>query len=96
MSRLRPPTGLSAHAFEVGGARYVVISFPASGLARTEKLTAAEREVIAAVLDGKSNAQIASDRGRAERTVANQIASAFRKLSVRSRSELAAALAVER
>lgn len=53
-------------------------------------LTAAEREVAAAILEGKSNAAIAKQRKSAVRTVANQVASIFRKLGVHSRGELAA------
>jgi DNA-binding NarL/FixJ family response regulator len=53
-------------------------------------LTPAEREVAAAILEGKSNAAIARQRKSAVRTVANQVASLFRKLGVHSRGELAA------
>lgn len=53
------------------------------------RLSEAEREVVLAILDGRSNAEIALARCRSVRTVANQAASAFRKLGVRSRSELA-------
>ena len=53
-------------------------------------LTEAERAVVALVLSGCSNAQVASGRGRSARTVANELASAYRKLGVGSRAELAA------
>jgi DNA-binding CsgD family transcriptional regulator len=53
-------------------------------------LTPSEREVVAAVLRGVSNAALARARGVSLRTIANQLASAFSKLGVRSRSELAA------
>jgi DNA-binding NarL/FixJ family response regulator len=56
------------------------------------ELTTAEREIIAAALDGWSNAQIARRRQRSPRTVANQLAAAYRKLSVASRGELFAAV----
>jgi DNA-binding NarL/FixJ family response regulator len=42
------------------------------------------------ILEGKANAEIAADRRTAPRTVANQVARLFKKLGVRSRSELAA------
>lgn len=48
----------------------------------------AETATLALVLQGKSNREIALERGVAERTVANQLASAFRKLGVSSRYEL--------
>jgi len=51
-------------------------------------LTRAEADIVRAVLRGASNAEIAGVRGRSVRTVANQIASMFRKLNVGSRSEL--------
>jgi DNA-binding NarL/FixJ family response regulator len=51
-------------------------------------LSPAEAEVVRAVLRGASNRQIARDRDRSARTVANQIAAAFRKLGVGSRGEL--------
>jgi DNA-binding NarL/FixJ family response regulator len=40
------------------------------------------------VLSGLSNADIAGRRGTAVRTIANQVASIYRKLQVRSRLEL--------
>jgi DNA-binding NarL/FixJ family response regulator len=45
------------------------------------------------VLEGKSNQEIAKSRRTAVRTVANQVASIFRKLGVGSRSELYAFVA---
>ena len=58
---------------------------PAAG-----KLTRAERAVALHVLDGWSNARIAKARGVSIRTIANQLASLFRKTAVYSRAELAA------
>jgi len=55
-------------------------------------LTCAEREVRALVLAGRSNAEIARARGTSLRTVANQIASMFRKLGVGSRIHLVASV----
>jgi len=51
-------------------------------------LTRAERDVALLVLTGKSHDDIAKIRGRATRTIANQVASVFRKLGVASRTEL--------
>jgi DNA-binding CsgD family transcriptional regulator len=53
-------------------------------------LTRSERIVATLMLRGATNAQIASLRGKSARTVANQVASIFRKLGVGSRGELAA------
>lgn len=52
------------------------------------ELTRAEREVAALVCTGMSNAAIARARRVSVRTIANQIASAMRKLRVDSRAAL--------
>lgn len=52
-------------------------------------LSASERIVVGLALDGKSNVEIGKARATSARTVANQLASAFRKLGVSSRRELA-------
>lgn len=57
-------------------------------------LTAAEREVALLAARGVSSAEIARQRGAAVRTVCNQLARIFRKLRVRSRGELARAVAL--
>jgi DNA-binding CsgD family transcriptional regulator len=90
MSRRRarlaePPSDLAALESEDG--EVVVLSFSVGSLP-TNTLTAAESEVAAYVVDGRSNAEIAHRRGCSERTVANQVSSVFRKLGVRSRLEL--------
>jgi DNA-binding CsgD family transcriptional regulator len=51
-------------------------------------LSPAESAVAAHLLDGRTNAEIARLRGTSERTVANQVASLYRKLGVKSRLEL--------
>jgi len=51
-------------------------------------LTAVESEVAWLAGDGLSNREIARRRNTSERTIANQLAAGFRKLSVGSRSEL--------
>jgi len=53
-------------------------------------LTSAERQVVTGVLNGRSNAAIATARRTSCRTVANQLAAIYRKLGVSSRWELAA------
>ncbi len=57
------------------------------------RLTIAERTVALFALDGCTNAEIATIRRCSPRTVANQVASAFRKLGVRCRLELIRCLA---
>lgn len=67
-------------------------SLSPTGMAR---LTHAERDIVQRLLAGSSNAEIATARRRSVRTVANQIASIYRKLGVASRSDLAARSFVE-
>jgi DNA-binding NarL/FixJ family response regulator len=57
-----------------------------------EKLTDAERQVVAHLVAGSTNGDIARRRGTSENTVANQVYAIFLKLGVRSRAELAARL----
>lgn len=86
-------TGITAFRIEVDGEELAVLSIPLPAAALPETLTTAEQEVCALLLAGCSNAEIARARGSAVRTIANQIASIFRKLDVSSRAELAARLA---
>jgi DNA-binding NarL/FixJ family response regulator len=81
------PRDLAALESEDG--ELVVLSFalPADPGA---SLTPAESEVAGHILAGRSNAEIATLRRSSQRTVANQVASLFRKLGVHSRLELVA------
>jgi DNA-binding NarL/FixJ family response regulator len=83
-----------ADAFEVaiGEERLVVITLPANEVGKTATLSSAELEVARDALAGLSNAAIASKRGRSPRTIANQLASIYRKLGVDSRTQMAASL----
>jgi DNA-binding CsgD family transcriptional regulator len=88
----RPPArGLRVERFRLVGEEFAVVSFPLD--VESDALTPAEREVATLAVAGKSNAEIARACGTALRTVANQLASLFRKLRVGSRAELAAAVA---
>ena len=90
------PDGLRATRLSVGGAPLVLLSFPLSTLleptvaAALPALTEAEGEVLAMVLRGATNAQVALRRGTSVRTVANQLASVYDKLGVRGRAALCA------
>lgn len=88
-----PPDDLRVTVVEAGGARYAVLSYALPIVGRCEQLTKAERDVLALLLAGLSNAEIARQRRTSVRTVANQVASIFQKLGVSSRSELAALMA---
>jgi len=74
---------------------YLVLSYELPKWQILETLTPAERQVLLAVLDGKSRKQVAQARNSSIRTVSNLINSAFRKLGVQSRIEAAAKLAVQ-
>lgn len=93
---IAPPPELRAARFALGGRDVAVLSFPTDQLRVPESLSPAERDVTFALLHGATNAEIAARRGVAVRTVANQIASIFKKLGVSSRTELAAMLGAAR
>ena len=57
-------------------------------------LTRRESEIAAQAIDGRSNREIAEMFSLSERTVEHHIASVYRKLGVRTRLQLAKALAV--
>jgi DNA-binding CsgD family transcriptional regulator len=86
---LEPPPGTEARLVEVGGEELLVFRVPLKRIALHESLSDAEREVAALALAGLSNSEIGRRRGTSGRTVANQMATIFRKLGVGSRSELA-------
>lgn len=67
---------------------WLVLSFEPPKVEMPASLTPAERDVVRGVLAEESNAAIAARRGTSARTVANQLASLFRKLGVGSRAEL--------
>lgn len=75
---------------EVGGEELLVIEAPGSPEVPDVHLTEAEREVLAGVVDGLDNEQLARERGVSKSTIANQIATLMRKLGVGSRWELVA------
>ena len=76
---------------EIEGVELVVLSRPTKRKALVA-LTRTERAVAMGLVRGESNARIAERRGTSTRTVANQVATIYRKLGVGSRRELAALL----
>lgn len=58
------------------------------GLSGIENLSAAEREVLELLRQGRANAEIASKRGTSVRTVANQVSSVLQKTGLPSRRAL--------
>jgi DNA-binding CsgD family transcriptional regulator len=95
--KCKEASDLRATEFEIGTERFLVLSYALGPAAprRGVGLTKAEAQVAQLVVAGRSNAEIARSRGTAVRTVTNQIAALFRKLHVKSRSELAARHALD-
>lgn len=93
-----PPASLVAWHLDLGdGQELALFEFATSdSCPRAAGVTAAERVVLVLAVAGLSNAEIAARRGVSPRTVANQLASLFRKLGVHSRLELQAWLAANR
>lgn len=83
-------TALRATRFQLAGDDYVVLSYPHAAFTAPAALTSTEQAIFSALLSGQSNPQIAASRGRALRTIANQVAAIFQKLGVSSRAELIA------
>ena len=86
------PGGLRACLADIslGEEELLMGSYPLAGNLRMDKLTDAERVVLAHLAAGSTNEDIARRRNTCSSTVANQVQSIYRKLQVRSRSELAA------
>jgi DNA-binding NarL/FixJ family response regulator len=100
MAELPPPQHLQAWSFTVGEDQFALIEFPLAP-GRFERnpgrpLSPGEQAVVELVLRGLSSAEIARVRGTSCRTVANQLATAYGKLGVKSRRELAAMRAAQR
>lgn len=74
------------------GERLLVGINPLANTRHLVGLSDTERDIVALLITGSTNADIAQRRGSSEYTVANQVQTIFRKLSVRSRGELVAKL----
>ncbi len=88
---LATPRGLEVWSLEAGGDEFALVAWPSgrgAGAAEAPALTPGEAAVASLAVTGLSNAGIARARGSSPRTVANQLASVFRKLGVASRLEL--------
>ena len=88
--RPRGPLLLSDEAARRGDGDLAVDDPSAAPAVAKGTFTRAEASVAALALRGLTNAEIASRRGSSPRTVANQMASIFRKLGIGSRRELLA------
>jgi DNA-binding CsgD family transcriptional regulator len=86
------PYQLRVYRLQDSDGEFVLFDWPIRQRPLPRSLTSAEREVVRRALAGESNPEIARGRGTSTRTVANQMASVFRKLGVGSRLELFALL----
>lgn len=82
--------GARGGRFALAGRAFGYISLGPERHVVESTLTRAEAEVARLAAGGHSNAVIARTRKVSARTVANQLASVYRKLGVTSRTELAA------
>ncbi len=71
---------------------WVVVQLPSRAERRIAALRPSEQEVARGLISGKTNAEIAAERGTSARTIANQVAAIFRAYGVCSRAELARCL----
>jgi DNA-binding CsgD family transcriptional regulator len=85
-----PPAGLKSARLMVGVREFLVLSMPSDDLLAA--LTPAERQIAERLVLGRSNAELARERGTSERTVANQVRAILEKTGTRSRAELTARL----
>lgn len=87
-------SGLRAKLAEISikGEDLLVGAYPLINEECVEGLTEAERSVLAHLVAGSTNSDIAQRRNTSEYTIANQVKSIFHKLEVCSRGELAARL----
>jgi DNA-binding NarL/FixJ family response regulator len=86
------PPGQSATRVRYGGGDYLVLTYAIPRWSLPPCLSTTEQRVVLELIAGASQHAIARGRGTAPRTVANQVASIYRKLKVHSRIELFVAL----
>jgi DNA-binding CsgD family transcriptional regulator len=75
-------------ALTLDGERYLVLGVARPETMLAQQLPPAEYQTLCLLTEGHSYARIATNRKVAGRTVANQVASVFRRLGVSGRSEL--------
>jgi DNA-binding NarL/FixJ family response regulator len=71
---------------------YRIVSVARPELQLAPLLSRAQYAVLCRYVEGRTHAEIARERCRSERTVANQVATLFRRLGVSGRGELIARL----
>jgi len=74
--------------FTLGAEEFALIPLAGNPAPALATLSEAETCILAELAIGRSNSEIAANRGTSLRTVTNQVSAVFQKLDVRSRSEL--------
>lgn len=90
------PLGVRVTHLHDGKSEFRIVSAPRPDDFLEGLLPPAEFAVVRLLVDGRSHAEIAVLRGCARRTVANQLASVFQRLSVSGRAELLLYLSARR
>ena len=80
----RPMTGANEHR--------ILVRYERPDRRWGTRLTEAELQVVKLLIEGRTHPQMSHIRNRSERTIANQLASAFRKLGASGRTALVAEL----
>ena len=85
-----PASTYAARCFDVraGNTPYTAVSAKRPDSCLANVLSRTEFTVARLLIEGNSHGQISAIRGKSERTIANQLAAAFKKLGVSSRAEL--------
>jgi DNA-binding NarL/FixJ family response regulator len=78
----------SVSYFTRHGVNLQVIGLPRADLALVGQIPRAELDVVRALVEGRTYAEIARVRGTSPRTVANQVGGAFKRLQVSGRGQL--------
>ena len=89
---LQPPAGLEAETFDLHGLELLILEYPVGLKDLPSQLSTAERHVVELLGRGYPTWAIARERGVSPKTIANQLASVYRKLGVNTREELLVAL----
>lgn len=92
---LPPPSGIDEYTFPVAGEIPETLSFRITSAPPAVGFTHAERSVLNGVAQGKSNEEIADDRGSSRRAVSSLLKSICAKLGLANRAELERYLAAE-
>jgi DNA-binding NarL/FixJ family response regulator len=84
----KPAVDVRWSAFEAEGRELFLLSMPKPNVPADAGLTPAEREIASLLIEGESQSEIASRRGRAAQTIACQLRAIYSKLQLTGRYAL--------